>query len=239
MVCLIDRKLADRFFPHQNPLGQEIAMYKGWARIVGVTAAVRADGLEEETRPVVYYSLPQITFFARAAVVVRSRVPSAGLIRDTVRQANSSVPVFDLQTIEERMGEKLGIRRVLAGLLAIFGSISLLLATIGIYGVIAQVVSERTQEIGVRMALGARPDQILRRFMGQGLRAAGLGLVLGAVTTIYIQNWISGMLYQVKALDAATLAVSVAAIVLILLFAVWWPARRASRIDPQIALRYE
>ena len=239
LVCLIDRKLADRFFPNQDPIGQEISMYKGFARVVGVTAAVLADGLEEETRPVIYYSLPQIPFFARAAVVLRSRVPVAGLIRDTIRNTNSTVPVFDLQTMEERMGEKLGIRRVLAGLLSIFGAISLLLATIGIYGVIAQVVSERTQEIGVRMALGARPGQILRQFMSQGLRAAAIGLVLGAMVTLYIQKWISDMLYQVKTFDAATLAASLAAIVLVLLLAVWWPARRASRIDPQTALRYE
>jgi ABC-type antimicrobial peptide transport system permease subunit len=204
-----------------------------------VTVAVRADGLEEETRPVVYYSLPQIPFFAQAAVVLRSAVPAAALIRDTVRRTNSAVPVYDVQTMEERMGEKLGIRRVLAALLAIFGAISLLLATIGIYGVIAQVVAERTQEIGVRMALGARPAQILRQFMGQGLRAAGVGVALGATVTLYAQKWISGMLYQVKACDAGTIGMSLAAIVVVLLVAVWWPARRASRISPQTALRYE
>jgi putative ABC transport system permease protein len=131
-VCVIDRKLADRFFPNQDPLGHEIAMYKGWARIVGVAAAVRADGLEEETRPVVYYSLPQIPFFKSAAALVRSEGPAASIIREAVRRTNPAVPVYDVLTMEERIGEKLGIRRVLAGLLAIFGGISLLLATIGI-----------------------------------------------------------------------------------------------------------
>jgi predicted permease len=239
MVCLIDRKLADRFFPNQNPIGQEIAMYNGWARIVGVTAAVRADGLEEETRPVVYYSLSQIPISRQAAAVVRSQAPAGNLIRETVRRTNSSVPIYDLQTMEERIGEKLGIRRVLAVLLAIFGAISLLLATIGIYGVIAQVVAERTQEIGIRMALGARPAQILRQFLGQGMRAATLGLVVGALLTAYIRRWIAGMLYQVHALDWAAIGTSLSAILLVLLLAVWWPARRASRIDPQTALRHE
>jgi predicted permease len=238
-VCPIDRQLADRFFPNQDPIGQELAMYKGWARIVGVAAAVRADGLEEETRPVVYYSLPQVPFFPQSAVVLRSASPAANLIRETVRRINASVPVYDLETMEDLIGEKLGIRRVLAVLLAIFGGISLLLATIGIYGVIAQVVAERTQEIGVRMALGARPAQILRQFMGQGVRAACLGLVLGALVTLSIQRWIAGMLYQAKAFDGTTLSAAVVAILLVLLLAIWWPARRASRIDPQTALRYE
>ena len=138
----------------------------------------------------VYYSLPQIPFFATAAIVLRSNTPAAALIRDTVRRTNSTVLLYDLQTMDLRMGEKLGIRRVLAGLLAIFGAISLLLATIGLYGVIAQVVSERTQEIGVRMALGARPGQILRQFMIQGFRAASFGLACGAVVMLYIRKWI-------------------------------------------------
>jgi len=239
LVCLVDRKLADRFFHNQDPIGQEIAMYQGFARIVGVTAAVRADGLEEETRPVVYYALPQVPLFRTAGVVLRSQVPAARLIRETVHRSNGAVPVYDLQTMEERIGEKLGIRRVLAALLAIFGGISLLLAAIGIYGVIAQVVAERTQEIGVRMALGARPAQILHQFLGQGLRAAGFGLLLGAGATLYLQKWIVSLLYHVQAFDWTTLAGSVAAILVILLLAVWWPARRASRIDPQTALRYE
>jgi predicted permease len=239
LVCVIDRKLAERFFPNQNPIGHEISMYQGWARIVGVTAAVRADGLEEETRPVVYYSLPQVPIFAQAAAILRSPVPAAALIRDTVRRTNSSVPVYDVQTMEERMGEKLGIRRVMAVLLAIFAAISLLLATMGIYGVTAQVVAERTQEIGVRMALGARPARILRHYVGHGLRAAVAGIVLGAFLTFFVQRWIAAMLYQVKALDRATLAISLAAILLVLLLSIWWPARRASRIDPQAALRHE
>jgi putative ABC transport system permease protein len=238
-VCVIDRKLADRFFPNQDPIGHEIAMYKGWGRIVGVVATVRADGLEEETRPVVYYPLPQIPYFKSAAAMVRSEVPAGSLIREAVRRTNPAVPVYDVQTMEERIGEKLGMRRVLAELLAVFGGISLLLATIGIYGVIAQVVAERTQEIGIRMALGARPGQILRQFLGHGLRSAGLGLALGGLATFAIQKWISGLLYQVKAFDGLTLVVALAAIFTVLLVAVWWPARRASRIDPQIALRYE
>jgi ABC-type antimicrobial peptide transport system permease subunit len=231
--------MAEKFFPNQDPIGHEIGMYKGWAQIVGVVANVRADGLEEATRPVVYYSLAQIPYFSQAAAVVRSRVPAGSLIRDIVRQTNSSVPVFDVQTMEERIGESLGIRRVLASLLLAFGGIAVLLAAIGIYGVIAQVVSEQTREVGVRMALGAQGSQILALFMRQGLYAGGLGLLAGLAATILVQKWVSTLLYQVRALDLATLGMALAAIVVVLMAAVWLPSRRASKIDAQVALRHE
>jgi len=238
-VCLIDRGLADKFFPNQDPIGHEIGMYKGWAQIVGVVANVRADGLEEATRPVVYYSLVQVPYFSQAAAVVRSNVPAGSLIRDIVRRTNASVPVFDVQTMDERIGESMGLRRVLAGLLLAFGGIALLLAAIGIYGVIAQVVSEQTREVGVRMALGARGGQILALFMRQGLYAGGLGLLAGLAVTVLVQKWVSTLLYQVRALDPVTLGMALAAIVAVLIAAVWLPSRRASKIDAQMALRHE
>ena len=238
-VCLIDRNLADKFFPNQDPIGQQIAMYKGWAQIVGIVGNIRADGLEEVTRPVVYYPLVQVPFFGQAAAIVRSSTPTAGLLRETIRRTNSSVPVFDVQTMEQRIGESLGIRRVLAALLLTFGGIALLLATLGIYGVIAQVVSEQTREVGVRMALGARPGQILRLFMRQGLYAGGVGLLVGLAATLYFQKWVSSLLYQVRALDLTTLGAALAAIIVVLIAAVWIPSLRASKIDPQLALRHE
>jgi putative ABC transport system permease protein len=238
-VCLIDRNLADKFFANQDPIGQQISMYKGWAQIVGVVANVRADGLEEDARPVVYYALAQIPYFSQAAAVVRSTVPAGNLMRETIRQTNPTVPVFDVQTMDERIGESLGIRRVLASLLLAFGGIALLLAAIGIYGVIAQVVSEQTREVGVRMALGARGSQILALFMRQGLYAGGLGLLAGLAVTILVQKWVSTLLYQVRALNLATLGMALAAIVLVLMAAVWLPSRRASKIDAQMALRHE
>jgi len=238
-VCLIDRNMAEKFFPNQEPIGQQLAMYKGWAQIVGVVGNIRADGIEEATRPVVYYPLVQVPFFGQAAAIVRSNAPAGNLLREAIRRTNASVPVFDVQTMEERIGEFLGIRRVLAELLFAFGGIALLLATIGIYGVIAQVVAEQTREVGVRMALGARPEQILGLFMRQGLSAGGVGLLLGVAATIYAQKWVGTLLYQVQALDLATLGMALAAIVVVLLAAVWVPSRKASKIDPQMALRHE
>jgi putative ABC transport system permease protein len=238
-VCLIDRNLAERFFASQDPIGHEIGMYKGWARIVGVVGNIRADGLEEAARPVVYYPLVQVPFFPQAAAIVRSAAPAGGLLREAIRRTNAAVPVFDVETMEERIAESLGVRRVLAGLLLAFGGIALLLAAIGIYGVTAQVAAEQTREVGVRMALGARPGQILRLFLRQGLRAGGLGLAAGLAATLCLGKWVGTLLYQVRALDLATLGAAVAGIVAVLLAAVWLPSRRASQIDPQVALRHE
>ena len=238
-VCLIDRNLAQRFFPNQDPIGQQIAMYKGWAAIVGVVGNTRADGLEEVTRPVVYYSLGQVPFFQQSAVVVRSNAAAGKLIRDTVRRTNAAVPVFDVRTMEERIGESLGIRRVLAMLLTVFGGIGLLLATVGIYGVIAQTVAERTQEVGIRMALGARPTQVLAEFTRYGLRAGAVGVAAGVVATAGIQKWVGTFLYQVPAFDGTTVAAAGAGLLTVLLIAALVPATQAAKIDPQTALRHE
>ena len=214
-------------------------MYKGWARIVGVVGTIRGTTLEEGSRPVVYYSLAQVPFFPQRGVIVRSAAPAAAVIREAVRGANRTVPVFDIQSMEERIGESLGIRRVTAMLLVVFGGIALLLAAVGIYGVVAQVVAERTSEIGVRMALGARPGQILAHFTQQGMRAGAAGIVLGLAASLYAQRWVAGMLYQLRPFDVAAFGSAGAGVFVLLLISVWWPARRASRIDPQRALHYE
>jgi predicted permease len=239
LVCVIDSTLAEQSFPGQDPIGQEIAMFKGWARIVGVVGAIRGSTLEEGSRKTVYYSIDQIPFFPYAAVVVRSSGPAHALIRAAVRQANPAVPVYDVKLLNERLGETLGLRRAVVLLLSVFGAISLLLAIVGVYGVIAQIVSDRTREIGIRIALGARRAHILSHFMQQGLRAGVVGLILGLVVVNYAQRWFAGMLYRVKAFDPATLSSAIVGVLAVLAIAVWWPARRAAGIDPQQALRHE
>jgi len=238
-VCLIDAKLARTFFPNEDPVGKEIGMYKDWARIVGVVGTVRGSTLEEGSRPIVYYSLAQMPFFPDVGIVVRSRVPAGAVIRDAVRHANASVAVYDMASMDERIAESLGLRRVLAWLLAIFGGISLLLAVVGIYAVVAHIIGERTMEIGIRIALGAKPVRILASFAGQGLRAGAIGLACGLLAAIWAQRWVALMLYRVQPFDAVTYVSAGIGVLALLLAAVWWPARRASRIDPQQALHYE
>jgi predicted permease len=238
-VCVIDTHMVERFFPNQDPIGREIAMYGGWARIVGVVAAIRDTSLETNARPTVYYSFPQVPFFSQFAVLVRSAQAGAPIIRAAVRQTNRSVPIFDVMSLNDRVAASLGLRRVMAILVTVFGAICLLLATVGLHGVAAQLVAERTPEIGVRMALGARPGQILSRFFRQGLLAGGVGLIVGLALSVFAQKWLGSLLYGVRPFDVATFSGACLVLLLILSAAVYWPARRAAGIDPQRALRHE
>lgn len=187
-------------------------MYRGWARSVGVVAAICGTTLEEESRPVVYHPLVQVPFFPQ----------SAGIL-----------------PVKDRIAESLGIRRVLASLVSIFAAICLLLAAVGLYSVAAQVVGERTPEIGIRLALGALPAQILTQFLRQGLLSGALGLLAGLGAASYSQRWLTGMLYDIQPFDPATFFTACLGVMSMLTLAVLWPARRASRIDPQTVLRYE
>jgi putative ABC transport system permease protein len=239
LVCVIDEKLTQRFFPNEEPLGQEIAMYKGWARIVGVVRGIRSTSLEQSSRPAVYYSLAQVPFFPEEGILVRSSVPGGPAIRDAVRRANGSVPLFDVRTLEDRIAESLGIRQVMAALISVFGAVCLLLAVVGLNGVVAQVAAERGPEFGIRMALGARPSQILAGVLGRGMLAGGVGLVAGATVSMYTQRWLGGLLFDPKPSGASIFAPVGAGVAVVLLVAIYWPARRASRLDPQSILRCE
>jgi ABC-type lipoprotein release transport system permease subunit len=187
----------------------------------------------------VYYSLAQSPFFDQAVALVKSPAHSGALIRQAVARTNGSVPVFDIQTLRQRMDETLGIRRVVASLVTVFAVICIVLVTIGLHGVVAQVVGERTPEIGVRMALGAKPAQILTRFILYGMRAGAIGLVVGLGLAAWTQKWLTGMLYEVRPFDPLTVAQACAGTAAVLLISVFWPARRAAKIDPQTVLRHE
>jgi predicted permease len=238
-ICVIDASLAQRFFPNEDPIGREIRMYNDAARIVGVVAALRDTTLESASRPVVYYPLAQIPYFPELGIIVRSSVAAAPLIRNAVRLANPSVPVFDVKTMEERIESSLATRSVIAWLVTVFSAISTLLAALGIHAVIAQVVTERTAEIGIRMALGARASDIFMRYVMQGLRLSIAGIAIGLGVAAGCGEWLRSFLYQVQPIDPATLVLGVLGVLGISAVAVLAPSWRASHIDPQTALRAE
>jgi putative ABC transport system permease protein len=238
-VCMIDKSLAERFFPNEDPIGHEIAMYSGAARIVGIASALRDATLENASRPVVYYPLAQIPYFPELGIVVRSSLPAAALIRKAVHDANSSVAVFDVKTMEERIAASLVTCSWIAWLVAVFSGISILLAALGIHAAVAQVVTERTAEIGIRMALGAQPGNIFHRYLAQGLRLASAGIVIALLAAIACRPWLTGFLYHVEPMDTAIWILAAIGVFTISAVAVLAPSWRASRIDPQTALRTE
>lgn len=236
LVCVIDAQLAQKFFPGQDPLGQEIAMYRGWARIVGIAGAIRGTSLEEGSRPAVYYSLDQVPFFQEAGIVVRARQAN---LREAVKATNASVALYDMRSMEQRLDSTLGLRKSVTWLLSVFGAICLLLASVGLYGVVAQVAGERTREIGIRLALGARPGQVLRGFLGQAAGLTAWGLGVGLLLAAYAARWVRSLLYGGKEIDPALLLAAGGVVAILALASAWWPAYRASRVDPQQALRVD
>jgi putative ABC transport system permease protein len=239
LVCVIDTKLAERFFPTQDPIGQHIGMYSGWCRVAGVVKAVHGDALDSESRPTVYYSLAQFAFWPQTGVLVRTAVPGAPLIRGAVRRASSAAPVFDLRTMDDRIAESLGLRRAVAVLVSVFGAICLLLATVGFNGVIAQIIEERRPEIGLRIALGARPGRIMGELLRRGLISAAAGVLLGLAASAYAQRWLGGLVFRIEPFDPPAFILACGGVLAILALAVLWPARRASRIEPQSVLRHQ
>jgi predicted permease len=254
-VVVIDSVLADTFFHGQNPVGQTLTVaHWGAARIVGVAGHVRHWGLDD---PGTYnprqiyipaYQLPDYMvadFFRNLTIVVRTSIPSAAVmpaIRDVVYDASPDQPVYRVKTIDQVISESMASRNLPILLLGTFAALALILASIGIYGVVSYSVVRRTQEIGIRMALGADRKRIFRLIVRQAVAMAGVGLGIGlmaAVALVRVLPAFSHLLYGVNQVDPLTLA-AVCAVLLVAAFAACYvPARRAMRTDPMHCLRSE
>ncbi len=156
-----------------------------------------------------------------------------------LREVDKELPIYGVQTMDRLMTDAIGRQCVSMVVLSVFGAVALLLAMIGLYGVITYGVTERTQEIGLRMALGATGGQVLRLFLQQGLTAAACGIALGVAIALALTRWLETLLFGVTATDAPTFATVIAVLVIVALAASYIPARRAARVDPLIALRWE
>ena len=248
-VVIIDQALAEQYFPGENPIGKRLGVDAGndeegsvMSEIVGVVARMRFHAVDEMAPlPVIYCSLGQAQRTS-LTLFVRSTMASAALersIRDAVTLIDSSLPVFDARPMSDRVHETWGAQRLLSFLFSVFAGLALLLATIGLYGLLAYTTLKRVREIGIRLALGARPAQIRALILSHGMQLFLIGSVIGLVTAFALSRALQSVLFDVKGIDPRIyLGVGLLLFVATLL-ASWIPARRASRVDPIIALRTE
>jgi len=243
-VALIDEILARQYWPNEDPVGKHIRRGRSapWATIVGVVGhAKNADLGGEDVKGKYYFPLYQVPP-PMATFVVRTPSDPARLaagIRDAVRSVDSTQPVSQVRLLPEMVNSSLAPRRFVVTVLGVFAGMALLMAVIGLYGVISYAVTQRTQELGVRVALGAQPGEILRLVLGQGIRLAGAGAAIGLLVSLIASRLLRNELFQVSSFDPLTFALMAAVLIGAALLASYIPARRATRVDPMVALRYE
>ncbi len=243
-VGIIDDWIANRVWPNQNPVGQRFRIPffdLPWVEIVGVVGHIRHDSLEADTRPQVYWNYHQRAQ-DRMALAVRTREDPNRMIASIVgeiRALDPEQPVYDVRNMEDVVKRSLAPRWLNTVLLAAFASASLLLACIGLYGVIAYSVSQRTREFGIYMALGAQRRDVLSLVLGRGMKLAAIGLVIGVVSAIAVTRLLQSLLFGVSSTDPFTFVAIPVLLLTVALLACWLPARRAANIDPIVALRYE
>jgi len=241
-VVIVDELLAKRHWPGQNPIGKEINQDgpgAPWSRVVGVVGHVYRVGPQTEGEPQLYLPYtqnPQTTL----SIVARGGGPATGLVqplRGAVRSLDPDLPIARLRPMSDLVSNAMARQRFNATLLGIFALTALLLASVGLYGVMAYVVSQRTREIGIRMALGGQPSAIRWSVLRQGLVVSVLGLAIGMLLSIMTAKAISGLLFGVQALDLPTYLSIGGLLLIVALIASYGPARRATRVDPLLALR--
>jgi predicted permease len=245
MVAMVDDVLAHQYWPGKNPVGEYIGFdpKKGpWYQVVGVVKHARSSSLEADGNEGYYFmSMPQNPN-GNASLVIRTSASPEGLrstLASAVRSVDSSIPIYDVKTMDERVNDSLIGRRFVVLLLATFAALALLLAALGLYGVISYSVRLRTRELGVRMALGAQRGKVMQLVLLQGAKLAGLGVIIGAVTAIALSRLFGSLLFQVGMFNGLPWLVAVSILAAVVLFATFLPARRAASIEPMQALRSE
>ena len=245
-VVIIDELLAQRHFARQNPTGQRMSIGgdpRRWREIVGVVRHVKHGGLDEAPGDAQYY---YPTFQGEqengAAVIIRSGVDPLTLVsavQDAIQKIDKEQPIFGVTTMMQNLRDITAQRRFLVLLLGIFAGTALALAAIGLYGVIAYSVSQRTHEIGIRMALGAQAPDVLRLIIGQGLKLILIGAALGLAGALALTRLLADLLFDVKPTDPITFVVIPLLLVAVALLASYLPARRATKVNPLVTLRSE
>jgi putative ABC transport system permease protein len=242
-VFIINETLARRFWPNEDPLGKQIRYNSNdpWGEIVGVVEDIKYDGLHLASSPHLFEPYQQ-NAWPFLSVTVRSQLDQAPLLNSVQREVKAldpNLPVSSVKTMEEVMAQSLATRRFVLLLFSLFAGLALLLASVGIYGVLTASVAQRTRELGIRLALGATKRNVWRVVVGQGMRLVLLGLTLGFISALALNHLIEKLLFAVRATDPLTYAVIGVVFIAVALLACWLPAHRATKVDPLIILRSE
>jgi len=241
-AAVVNETLARQLWGNADPLGRSVRLDEDTLRVVGVARNSKYDEPTEDPRPFVYLSLAQHAPVDRETVLVRTAGSPALIapsVQASLRGLDSSLPIFDARTFDEVLRDRADKQRGLSALFAVFGLVALLLASLGLYGVMAYTVTRRTREMGVRLALGATPAQLMRLIAHDGLRLALAGVSIGSVLAFPLTRVLGALIFRVEVADLAAFAAACAVLVAVALAAAILPARRAARVDPIAALRAE
>jgi putative ABC transport system permease protein len=244
-VVIVSQSFADRYFPGEEAIGRRVRLViqqpPVWREIVGVVGDVRQFRLEAAPRPMVYfpfqqYPQPVVTLIARTA---GDPFSLAGSMKQAVYEVDKDIGIFKIAPLERMVADTTTQRRALMTLLAVFSALALALATIGVYGVMAYAVAQRTHEIGLRMALGAQAGDVLKMILTQGLKLALIGVAIGLAAAFSLTTWMESFLFGVRPTDPLTFGLIAVVLPCVSLLACWIPARRATKVDPMVALRVD
>jgi putative ABC transport system permease protein len=250
-VTIINAAFARKYFPNQNPVGQPLTLDRDRVEleIVGVTGDVRSS-LNEPAPPTFFVPVAQADFdsdqlfqgWFPTSILVRTAANPLSLshaLEAAVRNADPNIPVGRIQSMDEVLAISLASKRLLMALMSVFAGLALVLAAVGIYGVLSYSARQRTHEMGIRMALGARPSDVVKLVVGQGFKMTLVGLGIGIVGALVLVRFLAGLLFGVKATDPLTFAAVSVLLLAVGMLAAYIPARRAAKVDPMVALRHE
>ncbi len=244
-MTIISEEMARRYWPGEDPLGKTVTLRSLGNQtytIIGVAGDVRSLGPATEPGPTIYIATAVMARAIQSKLVVRTRTEPAAqtaAVRGVLRSIDANVPVIDIQTIEQLLYASLGPRRFNMFLLGSFAAVALLLASVGLFGVMAYLVSQRTHEIGIRLALGARPRDVFRLVIGRGMLLAAMGAAVGLVAAFGLARYLETLLFQIKPHDGQAFTAAAVLLLGVALLACYLPARRATKVDPLVAFRHE